>query len=41
MGHRRLADAQAIGGAGEALQLGHQGEDFQLGKGHEYLLILR
>eukprot|EP00166_Cyanidium_caldarium_P005761 ctg_7215.g536 len=30
MGHRRLADAQAIGGAGETLQFGHQGKDFQL-----------
>ncbi|MNN69871.1 hypothetical protein D3C81_1856920 [compost metagenome] len=41
MGHRRLGNPQAIGRGGEAVQFGHQGEDLQLGEGHECLLILR
>jgi len=41
MRHRRLADTQAVGGMGKALQLSDQGENFKLGQGHEYLLILR
>ncbi|MNQ75451.1 hypothetical protein D3C85_902490 [compost metagenome] len=41
MGDRGLTDPQAIGSRREALEFGDEGEDFQLGEGHECLLILR